>query len=410
MSRRKVVVTGLGIITSIGPDVESTWRSLLEGRSGVARIQAFDPTEFRTQIAAEVRDFDPGTVMDPKEVRKADRYAQMAIGAAAQAMAQAEPGEVDPYRAGVIIASGIGGMWTFEEQHRKLLERGPLRISPLFIPMMIADMAAGLVSIRYGYRGPNFATVSACASGAHAVTAACDQIQLGHADVMIAGGAEASICPMALAGFGAMKAISTRNDDPQHASRPFDAERDGFVLGEGAGMLILEAEERARARGAEILAEIAGYGLTADAYHMTQPDNDGAGARAAMAAALKAADLSPVDVGYINAHGTSTYYNDKIETKAIKDLFGAHARDLKVSSTKSMIGHLLGAAGAVECAVTILSLKRGILTPTMNLEKPDPDCDLDYCPQRPVECKVDHALSNSFGFGGHNVSICLRAR
>jgi 3-oxoacyl-[acyl-carrier-protein] synthase II len=276
--------------------------------------------------------------------------------------------------------------------------------------MMIADMAAGLVSIRYGYRGPNFATVSACASGAHAVTAATDQIQLGHADVMIAGGAEASICPMALAGFGAMKAISTRNDDPQHASRPFDAERDGFVLGEGSGVLILEAEERARARGAEILAEIAGYGLTGDAYHMTQPDNDGAGARMAMAAALKAADLSPADVGYINAHGTSTYYNDKIETKAIKDLFGSHARDLKVSSTKSMIGHLLGAAGAVECAVTILSLKRGILTPTMNLEKPDPDCDLDYCPQRPVECRVEHALSNSFGFGGHNVSICLRAR
>ena len=410
MSRRKVVVTGLGLITPIGLDGESTWRSLLEGRSGVARIQAFDPTEFRTQIAAEVRDFDPASVMDLKEVRKADRFAQMAIGAAAQAMAQADPGEVDPCRAGVIIASGIGGMWTFEDQHRRLLERGPSRISPLFIPMMIADMAAGLVSIRYGYRGPNFATVSACASGAHAVTAATDQIQLGHADVMIAGGAEASICPMALAGFGAMKAISTRNDDPQHASRPFDAERDGFVLGEGSGVLILEAEERARARGAEILAEIAGYGLTGDAYHMTQPDNDGAGARMAMAAALKAADLSPADVGYINAHGTSTYYNDKIETKAIKDLFGSHARDLKVSSTKSMIGHLLGAAGAVECAVTILSLKRGILTPTMNLEKPDPDCDLDYCPQRPVECRVEHALSNSFGFGGHNVSICLRAR
>ncbi len=410
MSRRKVVVTGLGLITPIGLDRESTWRSLLEGRSGVARIQAFDPREFRTQIAAEVRDFDPGSVMDPKEVRKADRFAQMAIGAAAQAMAQAAPGEVDPYRAGVIIASGIGGMWTFEEQHRRLLERGPSRISPLFIPMMIADMAAGLVSIRYGYRGPNFATVSACASGAHALTAASDQIQFGHADVMIAGGAEASICPMALAGFGAMKAISTRNDDPQHASRPFDAERDGFVLGEGAGVLILEAEEHAQARGAEILGEIAGYGLTADAYHMTQPDNDGAGARAAMAAALKSAELSPADVGYINAHGTSTYYNDKIETKAIKDLFGAHARDLKVSSTKSMIGHLLGAAGAVECAVTILSLRRGILTPTTNLEKPDPDCDLDYCPQRPVECKVEHALSNSFGFGGHNVSICLRAR
>jgi 3-oxoacyl-[acyl-carrier-protein] synthase II len=302
MSRRKVVVTGLGLITPIGLDCESTWRSLLEGRSGVARIQAFDPTEFRTQIASEVRDFDPGAIMDLKEVRKADRFAQMAIGAAVQAMAQADPGEVDPYRAGVIIASGIGGMWTFEDQHRRLLERGPSRISPLFIPMMIADMAAGLVSIRYGYRGPNFATVSACASGAHAVTAATDQIQLGHADVMIAGGAEASICPMALAGFGAMKAISTRNDDPQHASRPFDAERDGFVLGEGAGVLILEAEERARARGAEILAEIAGYGLTGDAYHMTQPDNDGAGARTAMAAALQAADLSPADVGYINGH------------------------------------------------------------------------------------------------------------
>ena len=409
MKLRRVVVTGLGLITSVGLDRTSTWRSLLQGRSGVAEITSFPVDGFRTRIAGEVKGFEPTSVMGPKDARKADRYCQLAVCAAAAAMAHAQPGEVDPFRAGVIIGSGIGGMVTFEEQHTRLLERGPRRISPLFIPMMIADMASGLVSIRYGYKGPNYATVSACASSAHAIAAAYDQIRLSQADLVISGGAEASVCRMALGGFGAMKAISTRNDDPAGASRPFDAQRDGFVLGEGAGVLILESLERAEQRGAEILAEIVGYGLTGDAYHMTQPDNDGAGAREAMAAAVRSAGIDTAQVGYINAHGTSTHFNDMIESKAIKDCFGKHAYELAVSSTKSMIGHLLGAAGAVECAATVLSLKEGLLTPTINLENPDPECDLDYCPHTAVKRQVEFALSNSFGFGGHNVSLCLKA-
>lgn len=409
MERRRVAVTGIGLITAVGKDRGSTWSALVEGRSGIAPVTAFDTADYKVTFAGEVKDFDPTSAMDPKDARKADRYAQFAVCAAAEAMAQADPGEVDPVRAGVIIGSGIGGMLTFEEQHSKLVERGPSRVSPMFIPMMIADMAAGLVSIRYGYRGPNYATVSACASGGHAIAAAFEQIANGTADVMITGGSEACVCPMAMAGFASMKALSTRNDDPATASRPFDAERDGFVLGEGAGVLVLEEWERAVARGADIVAEVSGVGMTADAYHMTQPDNEGNGSREAMRLAVASAGLQPADIGYINAHGTSTPFNDKIETKAIRDLFGAHAAELAVSSTKSMTGHTLGAAGGVEAAITALALQTGVLPPTMNYANPDPECDLFYCPNEAVERRVDAALSTSLGFGGHNISLCLRA-
>jgi len=408
MERRRVAITGIGLITPVGSTRAATWEGLLAGRTGIGPIRSFATEGYRTRFAGEVDDFDPGGVMEPKEVRKADRYAQFAVCAAAEAMSQARPGEVDPYRAGVIIGSGVGGMLTFEEQHSRLLQRGPTRVSPMFIPMMIADMAAGLVSIRFGYKGANFATVSACASSGHAVASAFDQIAYDRADVMITGGSEACICPMALSGFGSMKALSTRNDEPERASRPFDAERDGFVLGEGGGILVLEELERARGRGAPILAEVAGYGVTADAYHMTQPDNEGNGARRAMELALAAAGVGRTQVGYINAHGTSTLFNDKIETKAIRDLFGPAAQKLAVSSTKSMTGHLLGGAGGVECAITALALHDGVLPPTMNYEHPDPECDLDYCPNAAVRREVDVALSNSFGFGGHNISLCLR--
>ncbi len=408
---KKVVVTGLGMVTAVGRDRDATWASVRAGKGGVSPITSFDTEGYRTTFAAEIKDFDPNVVMDPKESRKADRYAQLAIAAAEQAVAQAQCGSPsDPFRAGVIIASGIGGMLTFEEQHTKLMQRGPRGVSPLFIPMMIADMASGLVSIRYGFRGPNFSTVSACASAGHAIATAYDHIRLGNADVMITGGAEAAICPMALSGFGNMKALSARNDEPEKASRPFDAERDGFVLGEGAGIMVIEGEEHAQARGATILGEIVGYGATADAYHMTQPDNDGEGAQASMSLALKSAGITPEQVGYINAHGTSTYFNDKIESLAIRKVFGDHADRLAVSSTKSMVGHLLGAAGGVEGGVTVLALHEGILPPTINLDHPDPECDLDYCPNHAVERRVEFALSNSFGFGGHNVSLCFKAR
>ena len=408
MERRRVVVTGIGLVTSVGLTRQTSWEGLVAGRNGVGPITAFPTDGYRTTFAAEAKGFDPLVAMDAKDARKADRFCQLALVAAAEAMAQAVPGPVDPFRAGVIIGSGIGGMQTFEEQHQKLLERGPSRVSPLFIPMLISDMAAGLVSIRYGYRGPNFCTVSACASSGHALAGAFDMIRLGQADVMITGGSEASVCPSALAGFGAMKALSARNESPESASRPFDAGRDGFVLGEGAGILILESSDHALARGAPIICELAGYGATADAFHMTQPDEDGAGARMAMTNALACAGVAHEDVGYINAHGTSTHYNDKIESKAIRDLFGPLAPKVAVSSCKSMIGHLLGAAGAVEAAATALALKEGVLPPTINYESPDPECDLDYCPNRAVTRQVEVALSNSFGFGGHNISLCLR--
>ncbi len=409
MRRRRVVVTGIGMITSLGLDTPANWKALVAGQSGIAPIKSFHVEEYRTRFAAEVHGFDPHVVMQPKDARKADRFSQFAVVAASEAMAQSAPGEVDPYRAGVIIASGIGGMITFENQHSRMVERGPSRVSPLFIPMMIADMAAGLVSIHFGYKGANFCTVSACASSAHAIATAFDQIRLGQADVMISGGSEAPICPMSLSGFGAMKALSTRNDDPDVASCPFDATRDGFVLGEGAGILVLEELERAQARGVEILGEIIGYGFTADAFHMTQPEPTGSGAREAMAGALRCAGLSPEAIGYINAHGTSTHFNDKIESQAIRELFGEHADSLAISSIKSMTGHLLGAAGSLEAAATLLALKDGVLPPTINYRHPDSECDLYYCPNTAEERRVEYALSNSFGFGGHNVSLCLKA-
>jgi 3-oxoacyl-[acyl-carrier-protein] synthase II len=410
VKHHNVVVTGIGTVTAIGLDRDSTWAALQAGRNGAATIESFDTEGFRSNFAAEIREFDPAQVMDPKDARKADRYSQLAIAAAQQAMDQAALGEPDdPYRCGVIIASGIGGMLTFEDQHSRLIRRGARGVSPMFIPMMIADMASGLVSIRHDLRGPNYCTTSACASAGHAITAACDQIRLGAADVMVAGGSEAAVCPMALAGFGNMKALSARNDDPATASRPFDRERDGFVLGEGSGILVLESEEHAAARGATILGRIVGYGASADAYHMTQPDNAGHGAQASMRAALASAELAPEQIGYINAHGTSTPFNDKIETLAIREVFGDHADQLKVSSIKSMVGHLLGAAGAVEAAATVLALRDGVLPPTTNLHHPDPECDLDYCANEAVRQPVQYALSNSFGFGGHNVTICFQA-
>ncbi len=365
----------------------------------------------KTTFGAQIKDFDPGVCMDPKEARKADRFVQLAMAASVQAMEQCGITELeDSYRAGVIIGSGIGGMLTFEEQHSKLMKRGHRGVSPLFIPMMISDMAAGLVSIRYGFRGANYCTVSACASGGHAIGAAYDQIILGRADVMITGGAEAAVCDMALAGFANMKALSSRNDDPAKASRPFDVDRDGFVLGEGAGIVVLESEDHALARGATILGEVTGYGATGDAYHMTQPDTEGIGAIGSMTQAVRTSGLEPSDIGYINAHGTSTFFNDKVETGAIKKVFGEHAYNLKVSSTKSMVGHLLGAAGGVEAVITVLALNEGILPPTINLDNPDPECDLDYCAHEAVKQDVEYALSNSFGFGGHNVTLCFKAR
>ena len=408
MERRRVAITGIGMITAVGLNRDDTWNNLISGVSGIGQVTAFDTEGYKVTFAGEATGFDPTIAMDLKDARKADRYAQLAVCASAEAMAQANPGDVDPSRAGVVIGSGIGGMITFEEQHAKLIARGPTRVSPMFIPMMIADMAAGLVSIRFGYRGPNFATVSACASGGHALAMAYEQIANGVADVMISGGSEACVCPMAMAGFASMRALSTRNDDPTTASRPFDAERDGFVLGEGAGILVLEDWDRAQSRGADIIAEMVGSGMTADAFHMTQPDNEGNGSREAMRQAVASSGLDLSDIGYINAHGTSTPFNDKIETKAIKDLFGDHAETLSISSTKSMTGHTLGAAGGVEAAITALALKNGVLPPTMNYQTPDPECSLNYCPNKAVELQVEAALSTSLGFGGHNVSLCLK--
>lgn len=411
MSLRKVVVTGTGMVTALGPDRRTSWEGLVNGRNGVSPLEGVDLTDMKVIIAAQAKSFDPLVAMDDKEARKADRYCQFAMAAAVEAMTEAGiTGVADPLRAGVIIGSGMGGMITFQEQTLRYASRGSRAVSPMFIPMTIADMASGLVSIRFGFRGANFCTVSACASGGHAIGVAADQIRLGYADVMICGGAEAGICEMGVSGFANMKALSTRNDEPEKASRPFDLDRDGFVIGEGAGILVLESEEHALARGADILAEFCGYGFTADAYHITQPDSEGRGAVGSMKMALDVAGLEPTRIGYINAHGTSTYFNDKGETAAIKSVFGDHARKVKISSTKSMIGHLLGAAGGVEAVITCLALREGILPPTINQEKPDPECDLDYCPNEAVRAAVDYAISNSFGFGGHNVTLCFGAR
>lgn len=412
-SRRRVVVTGLGLVTPVGIGVPEAWKALLAGKSGGATISHFEATdEFPTRIACEVKGFDPSDVLEPKEIRRFDRFAQFALVAADEAMRHAgldgPPSGVDPSRFGVIFGTGIGGISTFEQQCKLLLERGPSRVSPFFVPMFIPDIAPGLISIRYGAKGANYTTVSACASSAHAIGDAARAIERGDVDAVIAGGTEATITPLTVAGFSAMKAMSTRNDEPEAASRPFDATRDGFVMGEGAGCLILEALEVAQGRGAQILGEVAGYGLSADAYHITAPAPDGEGAQAAMRMALSDAGASPDEVDYVNAHGTSTPHNDRSETAAIRAVLGARAERIVVGSTKSMTGHLLGAAGAVETVFSVLVCREGRIPPTINLRNPDPDCDLDYAPEGVRDREVSLVLSNSFGFGGHNVCLALR--
>jgi 3-oxoacyl-[acyl-carrier-protein] synthase II len=409
--RRRVVVTGFGCLTPVGNDVATTWRSLLAGKSGAGPITKFDATTFPVRFAAEVKGFDPVLFMDRKEAKRADAYTQYAVAAAVQAMQDAgfaEGNGYDPERTGVIIGSGIGGLRSFEEQHDVYKARGPSKISPFFIPMFIADIAAGIVSMRFNAKGPNYATVSACATSAHAIGDAFRTIQYGDADIILSGGAEATVTPMAIGGFANMKALSERNDSPATASRPFDATRDGFVMGEGSGVVVLEELEHAKKRGARIYAEIVGYGATGDAYHLTAPAPDGEGAQRAMRRAMQDAGLGPADVQYINAHGTSTPANDLNETKAIKAVFGEHARRLNVSSTKSATGHMLGAAGAVEFIFSALAVREGKIPPTINYETPDPDCDLNYTPNQAASREMTAALSNSFGFGGHNVTLAVR--
>lgn len=409
--RNRVVITGLGAVTPIGNDVSTFWKNMISGVSGIDYVTAFDTSEYTTRIAGEVKNFNPEDYMDRKEAKRVDRFIQFAIAATKQALAQADLdiSKMDATRTGVYIGSGIGGLATLEENHKILLEKGPRRVSPFMVPMMIANMASGLVSIEIGAKGPNSSVVSACATGTHAIGDAAEIIRRGRADVMIAGGSEATIRPLAFAGFGNMKALSTRNDEPQKASRPFDLNRDGFVMGEGAGILVLESLEHAKKRGATILAEVAGYGMSGDAYHLTAPAPEGEGAARAMKEALLDADLDPTEVDYINAHGTSTDYNDKFETLAIKSVFGDYAYKVAISSTKSMTGHLLGAAGGVEAIACVLAIREGIIPPTINYETPDPDCDLDYVPNEARKANVRVALSNSLGFGGHNATIILKA-
>ncbi|WP_202079886.1 beta-ketoacyl-ACP synthase II [Caldalkalibacillus salinus] len=406
----RVVITGCGVITSLGQETETFWNHLLEGQSGVSKIESFDASDFQTQIAAEVKDFNPGDYMDKREARRADRFSQFGVAAAKNALKHANLtiNEENEHRIGVYVGSGIGGLQTWEEQHKVLLEKGPRRVSPFFIPMMIANMASGLISIMTGAKGPNSASISACATGTHAIGDAFHIIKRGHADAMLAGGTEATIRPTALAGFNSARAMSTRNDEPEKASRPFDAERDGFVMGEGAGVLVLESLDHALARGANIIAEVVGYGMSGDAYHLTSPAPEGEGATRSMNEAIRDANLEPQDVDYINAHGTSTEYNDKFETQAIKQAFGDHASKLAISSTKSMTGHLLGAAGGVETVACALAIRDQIVPPTINYDNPDPECDLDYVPNEARKMDVDVTLSNSLGFGGHNATIILR--
>ena len=407
MTKRRVVVTGLGVVSPLGIGTEPTWQGLIEGRSGIGRITKFDASDYPAQIAGEVHGFDPGAWIDKKEVKKSDTFIHYAVAAAQMAANDAgfESAKEDPDRVGVVIGSGIGGLPLIEEMHKKLIERGPSRISPFFIPGLIVNLAAGHISIRFGARGPSSAPATACATGAHAIGDAAKIIRHDEADVMFAGGSEAVITSLAVGGFSAMRALSTRNDEPQRASRPWDLERDGFVMGEGAGVLILEEREHAIARGAKIYCEITGYGMTSDAFHITSPAEDGGGMARVMVRALKDAGLQPTDIGYINAHGTSTPVGDKTETIAIKTVFGDYAYKLPVSSTKSMTGHLLGAAGGLESAIAALVVERGILPPTINYENPDPECDLDYVPNTAREKKVRHVLSNSFGFGGTNATL-----
>ncbi len=408
--RRRVVVTGLGVVTAVGNDVPKTWDALMSSGNGADYIKKFDASEYPVRFACEVKDFDPLNFLDKKEARRMGAFTHFAIAAADEAVAHSGL-KIDDSNAemvGTYISSGIGDFWAIEREHEKLLKSGPDRVSPFFIVSAIVNLAAGNVSIRHGAKGPNSATATACSAGAHAIGDSFRLIERGDADVMICGGAESAITPMSVSGFASMRALSTRNDDPKRASRPFDAERDGFVIGEGAGILILEELEFAKARGANILAEIVGYGMSGDAFHVTMPDETGSGAIRVMERAIKDAGIQPEEVDYINAHGTSTPYNDKFETLAIKKVFGKHANKLAVSSTKSMTGHALGAAGGIEAVISVLSIKEGKMPPTINYEFPDPDCDLDYVPNEPRDADVGVALSNSFGFGGTNACLIFK--
>lgn len=407
---KRVVVTGMGVVTSLGNDVETFFGNLLAGKSGIDKVTAFDASDFPCQIGAEVRDFVPTDWMDFKEVRRNDRYCHLGVAASKLAVKHAglDVTKVDSERFGVLLASGIGGLDTIEKQSRVLFERGPRKVSPFMIPSLIANMACGMVAIEFGARGPNFAVVSACASATHAIGESLRIMQTGDADIMIAGGSEAAVTALGYAGFCSMKAMSTRNDDPQGASRPFEKGRDGFVMGEGAGILVLETLEHALARGAKIYCEITGYAASCDAYHITQPDVTGRGLALSMSNALRKAGLEPKDVDYVNAHGTSTPYNDRFETVALKNVFGDAAQDVLVSSTKSMTGHLLGAAGGIEAAVCAKTIETGEIPPTINYDEPDPECDLNYVPNVKAKRKVKVAMSNNSGFGGHNATLVFR--
>ena len=407
---RRVVVTGIGLVSALGIGTRETWEALLAGQSGVTRITRFDVSGYATQIAAEVKGFDPLAFIEKKEIKKMDLFIQYAIAAAQFAMDDSglQITDANAPNIGVYIGSGIGGFITIEREHEALLNGGPRKVSPFFIPSAIINLASGQVSIRFGAKGPNSATCTACSASAHAIGDAYEIIKRCDADAMIAGGSEAAICAMSVGGFGQLRALSTRNDEPARASRPFDKDRDGFIIGEGAGVLILEELEHARRRGARIYAEIVGYGMSSDAYHMTAPSEDGDGARRVMAMAVRKAGIAPSDVDYINAHGTSTPYNDRLETLAIRNCFGEHAETLAISSTKSMTGHLLGGAGGLEAGITALAVHHQVAPPTINLDDPDPECDLDYVPHQSRQMPIRYALSNSFGFGGTNAALLFK--
>jgi 3-oxoacyl-[acyl-carrier-protein] synthase II len=407
--KKRVVITGMGVVSSLGIGVDNFWNSIKEGKNGISSVTKIDVSDMNCKVAAEIKEFDPTQFIDKKEAKRMDKYSQYAVSAAKMAIDNSgiDLDKVNKYRFGVVVGSGIGGIETFEDQHSVYLEKGPGRVSPFFIPMLISNMAAGLIAIQFGAKGFNECVVTACATSTNAVGDAFKVIQRGDADIMITGGSEACITPMAFAGFCSMKAMST-TEDPNKASRPFDAERNGFVMGEGAGILILEELEHAISRGANIIAEIVGYGCTNDAHHITAPAPEGEGGARCMKIAINDAGIRPDEVGYINAHGTSTEYNDKFETAAIKSVFGEHAKKLAVSSTKSMTGHLLGAAGAVEAIITALSIKDGFIPATINYNTPDPECDLDYTPNKGRKADIKYALSNSLGFGGHNATIALK--
>ncbi|AEI13814.1 3-oxoacyl-(acyl-carrier-protein) synthase 2 [Flexistipes sinusarabici DSM 4947] len=408
--QRRVVITGAGLVTPVGIGIEENWKNITSGKSGIGEITHFDTSDFPVKIAGEVKNFNPEDFVDKKDCRKFDRFIVLSLAAAELAVQTSglDVNRIDSERAGTIIGSGIGGFKTIEDTHEIFRTKGPKRISPFFIPSAIINMASGMTSIKYGLKGPNSSVVTACATGAHAIGDAYQIIKRSDADIMFAGGSESAITPLAVGGFSNMKALSRRNDNPTAASRPFDRERDGFVMGEGSGVIILEELEHALSRGANILAEVVGYGLTSDAYHITAPDESGDGARRCILMALKNAGISPEDIDYINAHGTATPYNDVIETRAIKNAFGEHAKKLLISSTKSMTGHLLGAAGSVEAIYSALALKNGVLPPTANLENPDEKCDLEYIPQKAVNKDIKYALSNSLGFGGTNATLILK--